>query len=326
MAKMLKDLSAQEVLALAIQSEEEDGRIYADLAERVGHNYPATAESLRAMRDEENGHRHRLIELYRQRFGEHIPLIRRQDVKGFISRRPVWLNAILTVPMIRREVETMEEEAGNFYRAAIAQTSDAAVRQLLGDLAAEESKHYELAGEMDERQKASGAREKENDSERRRFVLQIIQPGLAGLMDGSVSTLAPVFAAAFVTHVSFYAFIVGMAASIGAGISMGFAEALSDDGVLSGRGHPLMRGLVCGLMTTTGGIGHTLPFLIGNFYFAMCVAVAIVAVELAVIAWIRHRYMDTPLLLAAFQVIVGGVIVLLAGIFLGMIAGWNAAS
>ena len=317
MPKALKDLTAQEVLALAIQAEEEDGRIYADLAERVGKDYPDTAKSLAAMHDEEDGHRHRLIEHYRQKFGEHIPLIRRQDVRGFITRKPLWVNNILTVPMIRNEIETMEEQARNFYQAAIAQTSDAAVRQLLGDLAAEEGKHYEMAEEMDEKQKASGARDAEDDSERRRFVLQIVQPGLAGLMDGSVSTLAPVFAAAFATHASKDAFLVGMAASLGAGISMGFAEAMSDDGVLSGRGKPWLRGTVCGLLTTLGGVGHTLPFLIGNFYYAMYVAVAVVAVELAVIAWIRHRYMDTPLLSAAFQVIVGGTLVFIVGILIG---------
>jgi erythrin-vacuolar iron transport family protein len=318
MAKTLKDLTAQEVLALAIQSEEEDGRIYADLAERVRADYPETAKSLIAMRDEENGHRHRLIESYRQKFGEHIPLIRRQDVKGFYTRKPLWLTANLSVAMIRNEIETMEQEARNFYEAAIAQTTDAGVRQLLGDLAAEESKHYEIAEEMDEQQKSSGAREKEDDSSRRKFVLQIIQPGLAGLMDGSVSTLAPVFAAAFATHLSWTAFLVGMAASIGAGISMGFAEALSDDGVLSGRGHPWLRGPICGAMTTAGGIGHTLPFLISNFNYAMTIAVVIVAIELGIIAWIRHRYMDTPLLSAAFQVVVGGTLVFIVGILIGM--------
>jgi rubrerythrin len=239
-------------------------------------------------------------------------------VKGFITRKPLWVTTNLTVGMIRREVETMEQEARNFYEAAIAQTSDAAVRQLLGDLAAEESKHYELAEEMDEKQKASGAREKEDDSVRRKFVLQIVQPGLAGLMDGSISTLAPVFAAAFATHLSWTAFLVGMAASIGAGISMGFAEALSDDGVLSGRGHPWLRGPICGAMTTAGGIGHTLPFLIADFRYAMSIAVVIVAIELAVIAWIRHRYMDTPLLSATFQVVVGGALVFIVGILIGM--------
>jgi rubrerythrin len=224
---------------------------------------------------------------------------------------------VLTVPLIRREIESMEDEARNFYTAAIKQTSDAAVRQLLGDLAAEESKHYELAEGMDEAQKKSGAREEEDKAHRRKFVLQIIQPGLAGLMDGSVSTLAPVFAAAFATRNSWDAFLVGMAASVGAGISMGFAEAMSDDGVLSGRGKPLARGTVCGLMTTAGGIGHTVPFLITDFNIAMLIAVSIVAIELAVIAWIRHRYMDTPLLSAAFQVIVGGVLVFIVGILIG---------
>jgi erythrin-vacuolar iron transport family protein len=316
-AKTLKELTAQEVLALAIQAEEEDGRIYADLSERVRADYPETAKSLQAMHDEEDGHRHRLIDLYRQKFGDHIPLIRRQDVKGFYTRKPIWMNKILTVPMIRSEIELMEDQARNFYQAAIDQTSDAAVRQLLGDLAAEESKHYELAEEMQEKQKASGAREEEEKSQKRKFVLQIVQPGLAGLMDGSVSTLAPVFAAAFATHVSWTAFLVGMAASLGAGISMGFAEALSDDGVLSGRGHPLLRGTVCGAMTTAGGIGHTLPFLVSNFNIAMAIAVAIVAIELAIIAWVRHRYMDTPLLSAAFQVIVGGVLVFIVGILTG---------
>ena len=317
MAKTLKDLTAQELLALAIQAEEEDGRIYGDLAERIRGDYPETTKSLMAMRDEEDGHRHRLIEMYRQKFGEHIPLIRRQDVKGFMTRRPIWTNAALTVPMIRREIESMEEEARGFYQAAIERTSDAAVRQLLGDLATEEGKHYELAEEMDEAQKKSRARATEDDTSRRKFVLQIVQPGLAGLMDGSVSTLAPVFAAAFATKDSWDAFLVGMAASVGAGISMGFAEAMSDDGVLSGRGKPLARGIVCGAMTTAGGIGHTLPFLVSNFNIAMTIAVVIVAIELGVIAWIRHRYMDTPLLAAAFQVIVGGVLVFIVGILIG---------
>jgi erythrin-vacuolar iron transport family protein len=317
LVKTLKDLTAQEVLAFAIQSEEEDGRIYADLAQRIRKDYPATAQSLQAMHDEEDGHRHRLINLYRERFGEHIPLIRRQDVKGATTRKPIWLAANLPVALIRREVEMMEHEARNFYQAAIAQTNDTEVRQLLGDLASEESRHYDLAEKMDEKQKTSGASKSESESERRRFVLQTVQPGLAGLMDGSVSTLAPVFAAAFATHTSKDAFLVGMAASVGAGISMGFAEAMSDDGVLSGRGRPWARGTVCGLMTTVGGIGHTLPFLISNFLYAMCVAVAIVTVELAVIAWIRHRYMDTPLVSAAFQVILGGVLVFIVGILIG---------
>ena len=321
MAKNLKDLTPQEILALAIASEEEDGRIYADLAERMRKDYPSTANMLQMMHDEEDGHRRRLINLYRSKFGEHIPLIRRQDVRGFLSRRPLWLTRSLTVEMIRQEIESMEQQAENFYRAAASQMTDAGVRQLLDDLAAEEGRHYDKAEEMDEEQKSSGERDTENDSQKRKFVLQIVQPGLAGLMDGSVSTLAPVFAAAFATGRSFDAFLVGLAASLGAGISMGFAEALSDDGVLSGRGHPWARGTVCGLMTTAGGIGHTLPFMIANFHYAMIVAMVVVAIELATIAWIRHRYMDTPLLSATFQVVVGGVLVFITGIVIGRFGG-----
>ena len=317
MAKAFKDLTAQELVALAISQEEEDGRIYGAFAERVRADYPDTAASLDAMQAEEDGHRHRLIEVYRARYGDRIPLVRRQDVRGFFARKPLWLAKVLRVSQIRAEVETMEENARNFYRAAIAKTTDAEVRELLGDLALEEDKHYTRAETMDRQQQASGARQREDEAERRRFVLQNIQPGLAGLMDGSVSTLAPVFAAAFATHSSHTALIVGLAASIGAGISMGFAEALSDDGVISGRGRPLLRGVICGLMTTAGGIGHTLPFLIPGFLMATWVAIAVVAVELLVISWIRHRYMDTPFLSAAFQVVVGGVLVFITGILIG---------
>jgi erythrin-vacuolar iron transport family protein len=149
-----------------------------------------------------------------------------------------------------------------------------------------------------------------------------VQPGLAGLIDGSVSTLAPLFAAAFATHSNWETFLVGLAASVGAGISMGFTEALSDDGIITGRGSPVLRGVVCGLMTTLGGVGHTLPYLIPDawpnaFYLATIIAAAVVAVELFAISWIRARYMDTPFLRATFQVVVGGVLVLLAGIFIG---------
>jgi len=317
MAKALKDLTAPEMLALAITQEEEDGRIYGAFAERVRADYPATAEALLRMQAEEIDHHSRLIAIFRQRYGEYIPLIRRQDVRNFLTRKPLWLSKVLTVSQIRAEVESMEQAAGDYYQAAIEKTSDLEVRKLLADLVVEEGRHYDLAEAMDQKQRQTGVRDKEIESERRRFVLQYIQPGLAGLMDGSVSTLAPVFAAAFATRSSHDAFLVGMAASIGAGISMGFAEALSDDGVLSGRGRPWMRGAICGLMTTAGGIGHTLPFLIADFRYAMGVAVAVVAVELGVIAWIRHRYMDTPLLSAAFQVVVGGVLVFIVGILIG---------
>jgi VIT1/CCC1 family predicted Fe2+/Mn2+ transporter len=160
-------------------------------------------------------------------------------------------------------------------------------------------------------------REKEHTAERRLFLLQIVQPGLAGLMDGSVSTLAPLFAAAFATHNTWETFLVGLAAAVGAGISMGFAEALSDNGSLTGRGSPWLRGSASGAMTALGGLGHTLPYLIPDFRTATTLAVAVVLVELAAIAWVRHRYMDTPWFSAAFQVVIGGILVFATGILIG---------
>ena len=291
--RSFKSLTEQEILALAIALEEEDARIYSDFAEGLRQNYPATAKILDEMREEEDGHRHRLIELHRRRYGEHIPLVRRQDIKGFVQRRPVWLVRPLGLAAVRRQVEIMELETKRFYESAIRQTTDAGIRQLLGDLAEEERRHARLAEELESAERTSGALDEEAATRNRLFVMQVIQPGLAGLMDGSVSTLAPLFAAAFATRNSHDTFAVGLAASLGAGISMGFAEALSDDGVLTGRGRPLMRGLVCGLMTALGGLGHTLPYLIGNYRTATTIAAVIVFVELAVISWIRHHFMDT---------------------------------
>lgn len=317
MPRKFKDLSEREVLALAIALEEEDGRIYADFADGLRETYPATAQMFESMQAEESEHRRSLIEMFRQRFGEHVPLIRRQDVKGFVERRPVWLTRPLGLNTVRKQAEIMELETRRFYDRAIEKTTDASIRKLLGDLAETERKHSRLAESLEEKLQTSEAGAAEEASSRRLFVLQIIQPGLAGLMDGSVSTLAPLFAAAFATHSSWAAFLVGLAASVGAGISMGFAEALSDDGSLTGRGHPWVRGLVCGLMTTAGGIGHTLPFLFSNFHLATTVAGVVVAAELGSISYIRHRYMDTPFLSAAFQVVVGGVLVFLSGILIG---------
>jgi len=317
MAKRFRDLTEQEILALAITLEEEDGRIYADFAEGLRDTYPATAQLLEEMRAEEAQHRNRLIEIHRQRFGEHIPLIRRQDVKGFVERRPVWLVRPLGLNAVRKQVEIMELETRRFYERAMERVTDAGIRKLLGDLAEVEREHYNLAGTLEARHLTPEARASEEASAKRRFLLQVVQPGLSGLMDGSVSTLAPLFAAAFATHKSRDAFLVGLAASIGAGISMAFAEALSDDGSLTGRGYPWFRGMITGLMTTAGGIGHTLPFLVSDFRIAMTAAVAVVACELAAISYIRHRYMDTPFLSAAFQVVVGGVVVFVSGILIG---------
>lgn len=317
MAKNFKDLTEQEILALAITLEEEDGRIYGEFAQGLMHTYPATAKMLAEMQAEESGHRASLIELYRARFGEHIPLIRRHDVKGFVSRPAVWLVGPVRPKAVRAAIESMESETRRFYQLAMARTTDASTRKLLGDLAEAEAKHTASAGTIEQEHLTPDARHGEDTAQRRAFVLQFVQPGLAGLMDGSVSTLAPVFAAAFATKSSWDAFLVGLAASIGAGISMAFAEALSDDGALTGRGSPVIRGLVTGVMTTAGGIGHTLPYLIHDFNTATEVAVFIVAIELAAISWIRHHYMETPLLRAAMQVVLGGVLVFLTGILIG---------
>jgi rubrerythrin len=305
-------LSEREILALAISLEEEDARIYDDLAANLQTSHPQAAEEFRKLRADEDGHRHRLIELYRQRFGDHIPLVRRHHIRGFVKRDPVWPDRPITPEQARNRAETMEIETRRFYEAALARTTDAGTRQLLGDLAEEERKHAFAAESL-----TVDSPEDDTAAKRRLFVLQVVQPGLAGLMDGSVSTLAPLFAAAFATKQSWDTFVVGLAASLGAGISMGFAEALSDDGVLTGRGRPMIRGIVCGLMTTLGGIGHTLPYLIGDIHIANGLAIAVVAVELVVISWIRHRYMDTPWSRSLIQVVVGGVLVFLTGVLIG---------
>ena len=311
------DLTEAQILAVAVTAEEEDAHIYRDFADSLRTEFPATAALFAKMAAEEDGHRHRLIDLYRQKFGEHIPLIRRQDIKGFTVRRPSWFKRTLLPGHAREEAALMEIEARRFYEAAMKRTSDASIRQLLGDLAQEEGVHEATANEITDKQVADGDVSHEEEAARRLFVLRFVQPGLAGLMDGSVSTLAPLFAAAFATTNTLATFKVGLAASVGAGISMGFAEAMSDDGKLSGRGSPLIRGAVCGLMTTVGGLGHTMPFLIHNFRNATGIAIGVVAIELAVIAWIRKRYMDTPLLSAVFQVVVGGVLVFLVGWLIG---------
>jgi rubrerythrin len=312
-----ESLTEKEILALAITLEEEDSRVYADFAEGLRESFPGTAEIFEGMRQEEITHRERLFEAYRQRFGEHIPLLRREDVKGFVKRRPVWLIRPLGLDVVRKQASTMEEETRRFYEQAAKRTQDLGIRQLLDELAEEESSHEHRAEELEREMLQPETREQEEHARRRLFVLQVVQPGLAGLMDGSVSTLAPVFAAAFATRSSWDAFLVGAAASLGAGISMGFAEALSDDGSLTGRGHPWIRGIICGLMTTLGGVGHTLPYLIKNFGLATTIAVVVVAIELLVISLIRHKYMDTPFLSAALQVVVGGVLVFVTGIVIG---------
>jgi rubrerythrin len=316
--KRFADLTEQEVLALAISNEDEDSRIYRGFAEGLREAFPASAKVFDEMAEEEARHRTMLFDMYRSKFGEYLPLIRRQDVKGFVRHStPLWLMRPLAINEVRKYAETMEYEAARFYRKSAETTRDASVRKLLTELAEIESEHGNLAQKLGQSIVTPGARAEEEETERRMFVLQYVQPGLIGLMDGSVSTLAPLFAAAFATHNTWETFLVGMAASVGAGISMGFAEALSDDGSLTGRGTPWMRGTVCGLMTTIGGVGHTLPYLIPDFWLATLVAIIVVVLELAAISWIRYRYMDTPFFSAAFQVVIGGALVFAAGILIG---------
>ncbi len=311
------DLSAQEVLALAISSEEDDARIYRSYAAALRGSYPASAAVFDGMAAEEDEHRARLIALHQDRFGDVIPLIRREHVAGFYARRPVWLQKNLPLEKIRAEARAMEAQAEKFYLTAAAATSDAQTRKLLGDLAAAEAGHEHRAQNLSQQHLDDGAREDEDASAKRQFILTWVQPGLAGLMDGSVSTLAPIFATAFATQDTWTTFLVGTAASVGAGISMGFTEAAHDDGVLSGRGSPFKRGLASGVMTTIGGMGHALPYLIPDFWTATSLAVAVVFIELWAIAWIQNRFMETPFLRAALQVVLGGALVFAAGVLIG---------
>jgi erythrin-vacuolar iron transport family protein len=314
--KRFADLNEQEILALAISNEDEDNRIYRSFADMLRGSYSDTAEMYDKMAQEEIGHRDMLLDLHRRKFGDFLPLIRRHDVKGFVARKPIWLNRTLSLDATRKFAEEMEYETARFYRRAAKAAKDDAIHRLLDSLAAAEDKHQKLAHDLGEKLTPE-MRETEDRTARRMFVLQYVQPGLAGLMDGSVSTLAPLFAAAFATHNTWSTFLVGLAAALGAGISMAFAEAMSDDGSLTGRGAPVIRGAVCGAMTAIGGLGHALPYLIPQFYVATALAFAVVAVELAIISWIRTRYMDTPFLQAAFQVVVGGVLVFAVGILIG---------
>lgn len=319
--RRFSDLNEQEILALAISLEEEHARIFSDYAEGLRENYPSSAKVFTHMAAEENEHRRMLLDLYKQKFGDHIPLIRSQDIKGFVKHKPLWQVRPLGLEAVRDQAEIIEYETRRFYEKAIDQTTDVSIRKLLGDLALAESEHEALAVQLGEQHLSQDAKEHEEEVKHKMFVLQVVQPGLAGLMDGSVSTLAPLFAAAFATQNTWETFLVGMAASVGAGISMGFAEALSDDGSMTGRGKPWLRGWITGLMTTVGGVGHTLPYLIPNFAAATTLAVVIVLIELWVIAWIRAKYMDTKFLQAAFEVVVGGLIVFGAGVGIGMLGG-----
>ena len=317
MIKNFSDLNEAEILSLAISAEEEDAQIYASFANKVRADYPASAQMFDEMVGEEQGHKNMLLDMFHQKFGSQLPYITRADVRGFMKRRPLWLMDNLRIDTIRRQVELMELESAQFYARAAQIARDVEVRKLLGDLSLIERGHEAKAFELEQKNLTIDERTREDDAARQLFVLQVVQPGLAGLIDGSVSTLAPIFAAAFATHSSWETFLVGIAASVGAGISMGITEAMSDDGAITGRGHPWLRGIVCGLMTAVGGLGHALPYLIADFWVATGVAAVVVAIELWLIAWIRWTYMDTPFLNAAIQIVLGGALVLATGVVIG---------
>jgi erythrin-vacuolar iron transport family protein len=315
--RALTSLTEQEVLALAISSEEDDARIYASYADGLRQQFPQSAKVFEDMAAEENVHRARLIDMHKKRFGETIPLIRRDHVTGYYERKPDWLVRPLGIEKVRDMAEMMERQAHQFYLQAAARTTDADTRKLLGDLAAAEKSHESLARKLGLKHVPEDAKAEESQTERRQFILTYVQPGLAGLMDGSVSTLAPIFATAFATQDTWTTFLVGLSASVGAGISMGFTEAAHDDGKISGRGSPVKRGLASGIMTAIGGLGHALPYLIPHFWTATTIAAVVVVVELFVITWIQNKYMETPWLRAALQVLVGGSLVLAAGVLIG---------
>ncbi|MGB3245701.1 MAG: iron exporter MbfA [Sulfitobacter sp.] len=315
--KRFRDLSEQQVLALAISSEEDDARIYRGYAESLRADFPDSAAVFDGMAAEEDTHRQLLIDLHVHRFGKTIPLIRREHVSGYYARRPVWLVENLGLDRIRAEASAMEQDAERFYLSAAARTTDAATRKLLGDLAAAEAGHQSTAEDLSAAHLDPETEASEDSLAHRQFILTWVQPGLAGLMDGSVSTLAPIFATAFATQDTWTTFLVGLAASVGAGISMGFTEAASDDGELSGRGSPLKRGFASGIMTAVGGLGHALPYLITDFWTATLTAFVVVFIELWAIAWIQNRFMQTPFFRAAMQVVLGGALVFAAGVLIG---------
>ena len=310
-------LSEKEILALAISAEEEDGRIYAAYADRLRAEYSASAAIFEGMAAEEDNHRRRLIDRYVERFGPSIVPVRREHVRGFLTRKPVWLMAELDLETVRAQAREMEQDAARFYAQAAKRTGDAATRKLLGDLERAERGHERAAEHLENTHLDPETRDAEKDTAHRNFLLTYVQPGLAGLMDGSVSTLAPIFAAAFATGDTWSTFLVGLAASVGAGISMGLTEAASDDGKLTGRGSPIKRGFASGIMTALGGLGHALPYLIPHFWTATSIAIAVVVVELWAIAWIQKRFMDTPFWRAVVQVVLGGSLVFAAGIIIG---------
>ena len=315
--KKFQDLNDNEILSLAIDSLEEDIKLYDEYSSHFLINYPVTSKMFKQMSILKNKNRKKLVELHKKKFGETLNITNQKEIANYFKRKPEWLVIKNSIEKVRNEIIEMETLSAQFYNSFAKKSQNIEIRNLLIDLALMSREQKDNAKLILLNAQKSRSAQEEVTKDKRQFILTWVQPGLAGLMDGSVSTLAPIFATAFATKDSHTTLLVGLAASIGAGISMGFTEAVHDDGVISGRGSPIKRGFASGIMTTIGGLGHALPYLISDFYVATVIAMFFVLVELWAIAWIQAKYMEIKFTKAVFQVVFGGSLVLAAGILIG---------
>ena len=315
--KKFQDLNDNEILSLAIDSLEEDIKLYDEYSSHFLINYPVTSKMFKQMSILKNKNRKKLVELHKKNFGETLSITNQKEIANYFKRKPEWLVIKNSIEKVRNEIIEMETLSAQFYNSFAKKSQNIEIRNLLIDLALMSREQKDNAKLILLNAQKSRSAKEEVTKDKRQFILTWVQPGLAGLMDGSVSTLAPIFATAFATKDSHTTLLVGLAASIGAGISMGFTEAVHDDGVISGRGSPIKRGFASGIMTTIGGLGHALPYLISDFYVATVIAMFFVLVELWAIAWIQAKYMEIKFTKAVFQVVFGGSLVLAAGILIG---------
>tara|TARA_B000000532_G_scaffold4550_1_gene3646 strand:+ start:605 stop:1579 length:975 start_codon:yes stop_codon:yes gene_type:complete len=315
--KKFQDLNDNEILSLAIDNLEEDIKLYDEYSSHFLINYPVTSKMFKQMSILKNKNRKKLVELHKKKFGESLSITNQKEIANYFKRKPEWLVIKNSIEKVRNEIIEMETMSAQFYNSFAKKSQNIEIRNLLIDLAIMSREQKDNAKLILLNAQKSRSAKEEVTKDKRQFILTWVQPGLAGLMDGSVSTLAPIFATAFATKDSHTTLLVGLAASIGAGISMGFTEAVHDDGVISGRGSPIKRGFASGIMTTIGGLGHALPYLISDFYVATVIAMFFVLVELWAIAWIQAKYMEIKFTKAVFQVVFGGSLVLAAGILIG---------
>lgn len=315
--KKFQDLNDNEILSLAIDNLEEDIKLYDEYSSHFLINYPVTSKMFKQMSILKNKNRKKLVELHKKKFGETLSITDQKEIANYFKRKPEWLVIKNSIEKVRNEIVEMETLSAQFYNSFAKKSQNIEIRNLLIDLAIMSREQKDNAKLILLNAQKSRSAKEEVTKDKRQFILTWVQPGLAGLMDGSVSTLAPIFATAFATKDSHTTLLVGLAASIGAGISMGFTEAVHDDGVISGRGSPIKRGFASGIMTTIGGLGHALPYLISDFYVATVIAMFFVLVELWAIAWIQAKYMEIKFTKAVFQVVFGGSLVLAAGILIG---------